>query len=68
MAKRTNNISRIEGKLDMILEYQKEFSETTRNHDIRIRSLEKSRSRLLGWVAGVGAVVTTLFSVFKGET
>lgn len=52
------DMARLEGKVDMILLNQTESRAIQAAHDNRIRSLEKTRSRLLGWLAGVGALLS----------
>lgn len=61
-------IGRLEGKVDSILTLQKAQEEAIKQHDERIRSLENSKSFLLGGAALVGAVTSTLINLFtKGS-
>jgi hypothetical protein len=46
-----NTLGRIEGKLDSLVDLH-------RDHEQRLRSLESSRSKLLGVAAGVSAAVS----------
>ncbi len=53
-------LGRLEGKVDAMLTKQKSQDETLEKHDRRIRTLEQSRSWLLGASAIIGASVSFL--------
>ena len=53
-------LGRLEGKVDAMLTKQKSQDETLEKHDRRIRTLEQSRSWLLGASAIIGAAVSFL--------
>jgi len=46
-----NTLGRMESKLDTLVDLHKD-------HEVRLRSLESSRSKLLGIAAGVSAAVS----------
>lgn len=53
-------LGRLEGKVDAMLTRQKHQDEILEQHDQRIRTLEQSRSWLLGASAFIGASVSFL--------
>ena len=53
-------LGRLEGKVDAMLTKQKSQDEAIEKHDRRIRTLEQSRSWLLGASAIIGASVSFL--------
>lgn len=57
-------IGRLEGKVDSILTLQKAQEEALKQHDERLRSLENSKSFMLGGAALVGAASSILFNLF----
>ncbi len=56
-------LGRLEGKVDTLLTLQKVQEEQIKEHDQRIRSLEHSKSFLMGISAIIGAVVSAAFSL-----
>lgn len=59
-------LGRLEGKVDSLLALQKSQEEQLRTHDERIRTLESSRSFIMGGAAIVGAAASTLINfIFK---
>lgn len=60
-------LGRLEGKVDSILSLQKAQEETLQKHDERLRTLESSKSFIMGGAAIVGAAASTLVNfIIKG--
>lgn len=51
-------LGRLEGKVDSLISRQTVLDEEMRKFDTRIRSVEQSRSWLVGAAASVGAIVS----------
>jgi hypothetical protein len=51
------SIGRLEGKIDSLIQMQRTHGEELRSHDERIRTLEQSRSQILGYAAMAGGLV-----------
>lgn len=54
----TQSMGRLEGKMDQVLAAQLDQREKHKDHEDRIRSLEKHKGRVIGIAAGAGAVVS----------
>lgn len=50
-------IGRLEGKLDSLIAMQGKQGDELKDHDIRIRSLEQSKSHFIGYAAAAGGVL-----------
>jgi len=50
-------IGRLEGKIDSILAQQTRQNDELKSHDERIRSLEQSKSHILGYSAAAGGIL-----------
>lgn len=60
-------LGRLEGKVDSLLALQKSQEEQLRTHDERIRTLESSRSFIMGGAAIVGAAASAVVNfLIKG--
>ena len=56
-------LGRLEGKVDSLLALQKSQEEQLNGHDERIRTLESSRSFIMGGAAIVGAAASTVVNL-----
>ena len=56
-------IGRLEGKVDALIAAQRSQDDTLNHHDKRIRTLENSRSLMLGAAAVIGAISSQLFKL-----
>ena len=58
-------IGRLEGKLDSLIAMQGKQGDELKDHDIRIRSLEQSKSHFLGYAAAAGGIlgIVTSFAI-----
>jgi hypothetical protein len=56
-------LGRLEGKVDSLLALQKSQEEQLKGHDERIRTLESSRSFIMGGAAIVGAAASTVVNL-----
>jgi spore coat polysaccharide biosynthesis predicted glycosyltransferase SpsG len=56
-------LGRLEGKVDALISVQRTQDNTLNHHDKRIRSLENSRSLMLGAAAVIGALSSQLFEL-----
>lgn len=50
-------IGRLEGKLDSLIAMQGKQGDELKDHDIRLRSLEQSKSHFIGYAAAAGGVL-----------
>jgi cystathionine beta-lyase family protein involved in aluminum resistance len=50
-------IGRLEGKLDSLIAMQGKQGDELKDHDIRIRSLEQSKSHFIGYAAAAGGLL-----------
>jgi cystathionine beta-lyase family protein involved in aluminum resistance len=50
-------IGRLEGKLDSLIAMQGKQGDELKDHDIRIRSLEQSKSHFIGYAAAAGGAL-----------
>lgn len=50
-------IGRLEGKIDSILAQQSRLNDELKSHDERIRTLEQSKSHILGYAAAAGGIL-----------
>tara|TARA_R100000808_G_scaffold24711_1_gene57764 strand:- start:1737 stop:1946 length:210 start_codon:yes stop_codon:yes gene_type:complete len=60
-------LGRLEGKVDALITRQSLIDEELSRHEKRIRSLEQSKSWVLGAAAMVGAAVSLLVKFLKLE-
>mgnify|MGYP003136190208 CR=1 FL=1 len=60
-------LGRLEGKVDSLITQQAAHNEELARHDTRIRSLEQSKSWLLGAAAAAGAVASFLVNLIGGR-
>lgn len=51
------------GRIDALIERMDRDADTAERLEVRVRSLEESRSKFLGLAAGVGAIVGWLISL-----
>jgi hypothetical protein len=51
------SIGRLEGKIDSLIQLQRNQGDQLNSHDERIRTLEQSRSQILGYAAMAGGLV-----------
>ena len=56
-------IGRLEGKVDALIAAQRAQDDTLNHHDKRIRTLENSRSLMLGAAAVIGAISSQLLKL-----
>ena len=56
-------IGRLEGKVDALIATQRAQDDSLNHHDKRIRTLENSRSLMLGAAAVIGALSSQLFKL-----
>lgn len=57
-------IGRLEGKVDTLIQMQRIQEEQIKNHEDRLRQLEHSKSYAMGIAAAVGAIISTITTVF----
>lgn len=50
-------IGRLEGKLDSLIAMQGKQGDELKDHDIRLRSLEQSKSHFIGYAAAAGGLL-----------
>lgn len=50
-------IGRLEGKLDSLIAMQGKQGDELKDHDIRLRSLEQSKSHFIGYAAAAGGAL-----------
>jgi cystathionine beta-lyase family protein involved in aluminum resistance len=50
-------IGRLEGKLDSLIAMQGKQGDELKDHDIRIRNLEQSKSHFIGYAAAAGGLL-----------
>ena len=65
MGEDVERLVRLETKLDVVLDNQAAFRSSFEKHDERLKHLEQTRSRFIGFSAAIGAVVTLAISSFK---
>jgi hypothetical protein len=53
----------LDAKVDAIKETQEQFLNEQRSHRRRLRSLELTRARSLGWVAGLSLAISVAWTV-----
>ena len=56
-------VGRIDGKLDSLIEGQKERDGRYKDHDERIGKLERGHARIIGWAAGAATCASAAASV-----
>lgn len=65
MGEETERLARLETKLDHVLDNQVAFRTSFEKHDERLKTLEQSRSHLVGFSAAVAAVMTLVLTHVK---
>jgi hypothetical protein len=65
MGEDAERLVRLETKLDVVLDNQAAFRSSFEKHDERLKHLEQTRSRFIGFSAAIGAIVTMAISSFK---
>ena len=62
VAELRERMARLEEKVDSLKAHARDGKETDRDHEARIRSLEKSKAAAVGWATGIGTVFGWVFS------
>jgi hypothetical protein len=65
MGEDVERLVRLETKLDVVLDNQAAFRSSFEKHDERLKHLEQTRSRFIGFSAAIGALVTMALGSFK---
>jgi hypothetical protein len=56
---------RLETKLDVVLDHQAAFRASFEKHDERLKTLEQSKSHMVGFSAAIAAIMTMVVSGLK---
>ena len=65
MGEDAERLVRLETKLDVVLDNHAAFRGLFEKHDDRLKTLEQSKSHMVGFSAAIAAIMTMLVSSFR---